>query len=69
METAKSCFQTFKNILGLQITSMLGIKPVYFYSDKECTFPEDFQCGCFLLKTWDTGIRPLPVCTGHGEAL
>ena len=41
---------------------MLGIKPVYFYSDKECTFSKGFQCGHLLLEAWDAGIRPLAVC-------
>ena len=41
---------------------MLGIKTVYFYSDKECTFSKGFQCGHLLLEAWDAGIRPLPVC-------
>ena len=62
METIKSWFEAFKNILGLQITRMLGIKTVYFYSDKECTFSKGFQCGHLLLEAWDAGIRPLAVC-------
>ena len=40
---------------------MLAISTTYFYSDKEGTFPEDFQCGRLLLEAWNAGIRPLPV--------
>ena len=55
--------QAFKNILGLQIiTSMLAISTIYFYSDQEYPFPGGFQCAHLLLQTWDSGIRPLPVC-------
>ena len=55
--------QDFKNILGLQIiVNMLAISTIYFYTDKECIFPEYFQCGHLLLEAWDAEIRPLPVC-------
>ena len=54
--------QTFKNIVGLQIiTSMLVISMIHFYSDKEYTLPEVFQCGCLLLEALHPGIRPLPL--------
>ena len=41
---------------------MLAISTIYFYTDKECIFPEYFQCGHLLLEAWDAEIRPLPVC-------
>ena len=63
--------QAFKNILDLQIIiSMLMISTVYFYTNKECIFPEDFH---LVTSCWKPGMLEsghfLSVFTGHWAAL
>jgi len=49
---------------------MLAISTIYFYSDKECIFSEDFQHGHLLLEAGmlESGLF-LSVFTGHWAAL